>query len=300
MTKVASSALCLIALFAILAPNRADAQSRYVTWVADGDRVWSAWLVADDEATYEVVAEREGLWLGSPDGLWEATEVARPGRELFCQCEGWDGFSEPPDACIYDVPVVTPGLVHLDDGIDLRADADAADLTTWGQSHRSWTLRGTVGPLVFLERCIDETACGSAHPSTTCRFELWNIALQSPVPIDEIFDDGRVPDVLYDRAMAAFAARDGVHIEPGEVFATAARVAWDAEGALRLFVQFTMPASYADSDGSWSSYSRSLELEAELPELLRTQRHTPDAVRGFWADRVAPGTQRGWSRIPAP
>lgn len=276
------------------------AQARYVVWAADGDGYWSTWIVADEIEAYRVVAEREGLWIGSPDGLWQATTVAISGQDLDCECEGWDGFSEPPDACIHRVPVVAPGLVHLIDGSNLRADAVADDGEAWGATQRSWSLRGTVGPFVLLDRCMDETLCGAAHASTTCRFEMWNLALRAPVQIDEIFDDGRVPDTLYDRALAAFTARDGVVLEPGEVTATAARVAWDPQGQLRLFIQFSMPSSYADSDGSWSSYSRSLELEADLPELLSAQRHVPAAVSAYWADRPGDGAARGWSRLPAP
>ncbi|AKU95222.1 hypothetical protein AKJ09_01886 [Labilithrix luteola] len=156
----------------------------------------------------------------------------------------------------------------------------------------SVTLLFTLGPLLFIEEQTYEYSCG-AHGSISSAFIVWDANEGKAVNVLD-----RLPDepALIKRAepkLEADALEAGGPLgqEPPQITEL---LPVFRDGQLRFEAQITTSSCYACSDGLWSSYTRSVRLEAEPPPVVAPWIAVPPTVAAFARDHKDV-TIGGWS-----
>lgn len=172
---------------------------------------------------------------------------------------------------------------------DTFTPVDAQDAV--GTFRHHVTLIGIVGSWALISESEWGYSCG-AHPSEAHAFSVWDLEKGSRVNWMD-----RVPHVERLRRTAITKLlEDEAFIEMGEAHETeltALRLQFDPERGLSLRYQFTAPTCYACSDGMWSSYTRSVDVDGE-PMALPQQAPLPASVRQWLAEHPQIGV-RGYS-----
>ncbi len=147
----------------------------------------------------------------------------------------------------------------------------------------------SIGPYLFVRQSTYSYACG-AHGATSAEAAVFDVERGEPI---ELGPSAAEAIELKKRAAKAFAVdADGDETTPDdEVGITEARVDWTG-GRLGFAYQLTTSTCFACGDGAWSSYTKSVALDApSLPPALAGHREVPAPVKRWLA--AHPGVTLG-------
>jgi hypothetical protein len=245
-----------------------------VLWTADSEGRLRSWWLRGDDLSNRPVGAVEGLVLplGGRVWVWREEQV----QVALCDCEAWtagdlEGTCPPSGETARGTfarleDLVTGELLEL-----LPAPVtETADGPAFADFGFGMEPVGAVGPYLFVRGHERSLGCGAAHHFAASTFAV--IDLISGAAVDILSADERAAIEAGERE-AAFAAMRGDPLVPvrkaADLELTAIEPTWVTGIGLRLRYQFTAGASFADSDGNWGSYSRSISVPARgLPLML--------------------------------
>ncbi len=308
-------------------PEAAGAgKDNYLVFAAAQDgKTRTSWIVADDgPAGYREIAARGELVVAAGEHVfgWRTRKVLA--NQCDCQClenAGGDQLAQgSPQVALCERPVD----VQVDELVDLTGqtssfalpDGKPLDLDSkceMGEDSENQSQEecraaplGAVGPFLFVFDSCYGYYCGAAHGQMGAGFRVVDLRDRRIVPVLSAEEAASFARQALPAALAAFRAEgtsdDGDYVyapDTAELTLQAPRFA--ADGTLVLDLQFTADASYAESDGRWSSYSRSVSVPAPTLPARLAPLTTPPPVARWMAAHVAkaPSTVRGWSRVEA-
>lgn len=165
-----------------------------------------------------------------------------------------------------------------------------------GEFDHSSSLRGSLGPYLFVLTQTFTYACGAAHPARWAMFDIVNARTGGKDSLLSLAGLARMERDLLPAAVAVFNSPDSEEVFNADSATLTALLPSFTEGRLALSYQFTASTSYAGSDGLWSSYTRSVMVPGrEVPEALRDYEGVPQPVQDFWR-ASPPGEAAGWSQ----
>lgn len=243
------------------------------------------WIRSGGVATTKVIDD-EGRVLDSLDGIVLATPrgVVRVRSEAVAvptePCEAFDDRGDPlPREQWYPPGEGESTKLSLvgPDGTKVLAEVSLDDGAN--EVKHSAEVIASVGPYLFVRESTYTYACG-AHGFSGASAKVYDVARGEEVAVEP---GPREAEALRKRAVKALTTDDG--FDPGdgqsEVQLTQTLVDWRA-GSLAVQYQFTAGTCYACSDGAWSSYTKSVALDAPgLPRALAAHREVPMAVKTF-------------------
>ena len=138
-----------------------------------------------------------------------------------------------------------------------------------GEDAENWMAQtmvaGSVGPLVFVQRCEYAYSCGAAHPNSGCQFTIWDLASQETRALAEVTGGVAFDNTQMGTAREALAAYIGY---PPEELAVTGLWPNLTEGEAGWTYRLTTEACYACSDDAWSSYTASALTPGPPPPAL--------------------------------
>jgi len=264
--------------------------------IARDRAVVRAW-VREMDAVRTVSLDASGNEIGTESGIVLATKggVARVIKERVAvtteRCEEFDdqGDPLPRDQWGPAGPGEGTRLTLLLPGNRKVVLADPEAMEGASEIDHTADVVASVGPYLFVRQSTYSYACG-AHGATSAEAAVYDVergeeVQLGPTATEEI--------ELKKRASRAFVTDDDVD-EPtpnDEVGITEARVDWTG-GRLGFAYQLTTSTCYACGDGAWSSYTKSVSLDApSLPAALSGHREVPAPVKKWLA--AHPGATLG-------
>ena len=254
------------------------------------------------------------LLFGEDDVVWEWVEqdARMPVVATRNIDELWEADNPAVELGVAYVPVRDAYLLDLKTGkkrnslLSRKYDAFTLDPTS-GQTGlfesmgwiRETNLLPSVGSWV-LRLDLDNQFHGGAHNHWSCNFECVDALERGEVDlaleIRELVD--RNPE-LHAHAMRQWIAenvQDDSGDTPAKLDLTKFECNFNGNGALSLVLQFTGETYFANSDGRWDAYTRSVEISTGLlPPSLQKYAQLPVAVADWLADH--PLKIVGWSRL---
>jgi hypothetical protein len=171
---------------------------------------------------------------------------------------------------------------------------EAREASDWEENA---TLRGSLGPYLFVERSMYSYHCG-AHGGSQHEFFVIDARTGNPV---EMYAQDELPALdsgMAGRARAALVeATDGESLLFGDEVSYTLSVPVLGAGGVRLSHQWTAGTCYACSDGAWDSYTVSTQIETDaLPAILAAHAAGAAEVVRFVASEYEGITVHGVSR----
>ncbi len=255
-----------------------------VLWTARSDGRQESWWVRGSSLDNQVVAAVEGLVLPL-DGrvwVWRAEKVPI----VLCDCPAWE-VAGMESACPASAETAHGTYARLEDLVTgevleiLPAPVtDTEDGPAFADFGFGMEPVGAVGPYLFVRTYEQSLGCGAAHHSWASTFTAFDISAGEPVDILAAHERAAVEN---NEREAAFSAMRGDPLAQAQSAAdlelTAIEPTWVTGAGLQLRYQFTAGASFADSDDSWGSYSRSISVPAKgIPEALLPFALLPQAL----------------------
>ena len=139
-------------------------------------------------------------------------------------------------------------------------------------------LVGSLGPLLFIEQGESTYNCGAAHGGHSASFLVWDAERAEAVDVLKDLPDEQE---IFARAVEAFAAAEEPEKVDDQSFEITELRPVFHDGELSFEAQVTIDACYACSDGNWSSYTKSVRVPAEIPEVAVPYAHVPPEVARF-------------------
>jgi hypothetical protein len=233
-----------------------------------------------------------------------------------------DSDTEPKMVPAIDLEL---SLIKSDqDGKQHKTILIKAEDSEGGSSSTELEVFGLVGPWLFVERRVFFDVCGAPHGVVP--HELLVVNLETAAAIAAYRGQKKSEmekDVLGEGASSGAANPSSITLFTEKEY-RAVLNAWgkkalkDIEVAenvndinvtrvkpvvsrdrLGIEILLTAPTGYVDSDGEWSSYTRSAAYPApNVPELLKPYQDIPPAVLKWWKTSKA-GSYPGWSMAPS-
>ena len=274
---------------AAVAPERRDP---FLFWGTDeAGLIYSIW-VSEGAGGLERI-EASGVVVASDGALWHWVEEEQP-LSIALDCETLEETATGTTTGVNVFLDRVGGGARLD---LLASNAMAArEAADWEESVE---LLGSVGPYLFVRRSVYSYHCG-AHGGIEHEFFAIDVRTSNPVELVAETDREALSPML-DRARATLATEtDGDSLMFGDELTHT--MYWPAfeERGLHMMHQWTGEACYACSDGDWSSYTVSTQIEdAQIPaELAPHAAGIDDALRWLRAE-LPELTIRGVSRPKA-
>jgi hypothetical protein len=262
-----------------------------VLWTARGDGRLESWWIRGSSLDSRALAAVDGLVLPL-DGrvwVWRAEKVPI----VLCDCAAWEEAGLE-GGCPPSAELAHGTFARLEDlvsGEVLEFLPAPVTETEEGPVFADFGFGiepvGAVGPYLFVRGYEQSLGCGAAHHSWASTFEVFDLAAGEPV---EILGADELAAIDRGEREAAFAAMRGdplVSVKKAEdLELTAIEPTWVTGAGLSLRYQFTAGASFAASDDSWGSYSRSISVPARgIPAALLPFAALPAALE----NSVLPG-----------
>jgi hypothetical protein len=244
-------------------------------WVREMDRTRT--LALDSEGN--VVGTIDGIAIMTKKGLVRVTETKVPVATQPCERFDDKGNELPRDQ--WDPPQAgeaTRMSLATAEGSVPFVSPEAGDGAN--ELQHSAEIVASVGPYLFVRESMYAYACG-AHGFTSVSAMVYDVEQRAEVPMAPAKSDEAA---LRKRAALALTSDDGFDPD-GEagVELTEAQPEWKG-ASLSLKFQFTAGTCYACGDGAWSSYTKSVALDAPaLPRELAPYANPPEAVRKYLA-----------------
>jgi hypothetical protein len=234
-----------------------------------------------------VLASRPGIVFAVPGGLYEIEEreVALP----TCDCDAWEAAEGkgPCPARVDGGLARTLVAVRRPDGEEIpiaeAPAAEGADGPAFGELESAAAVFASMGPYLFVRTDTRTLACGADRGDATADFSVFDIVAGRTV---ELLSDAEREAVLGREQAAAFelfagdTLADAAHPEDLELTAMTPVIVPGAGIGLRY--QFTARSSFAAADGTWSAYTRSVDVPAAvLPAAVAPFAAIPDALHSF-------------------
>jgi hypothetical protein len=268
----------LFVLLAVVAPaSTASGQPAGEVLVISRDAagaLTTTWLRGPDA---EIVAGRPGALMAAGGTLWSLEPVV-VGVEL-CNCHlgpGEIGCHGTVSSRVSMVKLASVDGTTLIEPSDVRALFEETTELDSGT-----TLLAVTGTLVFVDSATWAMGCGAAHGYAGYSFAVYDLAARAEVELYDVEERAALEATLGPVAIARLVEAGWL---PFDETARLTRLvpAYDAEGALRVELQLTVPTDYASSDDAWDSYTISALLEApSLPAALAPYSDLPAAARAF-------------------
>lgn len=267
-------------------------------------------VIAPGSNGYEVVARSlPGLYFGHGPRVWEWATVTHRVPVATCHdtagrfLDPWDDDTAETTSAV--APLDVGLLVCLNDGVVL--DATRPDWLfeereeLWLPIRRWLSSRPlpACGQFAAIFAESNTYTRGAAHQNGEATFGLFDLggatAVDHAGEVEAMFR--RHPDLCAKRDQEWLAQGDGEGaLEPPELALTLFEYAFPAAGRVVLRTQWTGGACYAESDGQWDDYTRSVLVDLdEVPAELWPLGGIPTAVLEYWRD--FPEAFLGWSTI---
>ncbi len=237
----------------------------------------------------EVIEVYDELRVSTPDAVWRWTENLETVSEADCDCmmQAFNqGKTVAEGECLMTSDKTFGRLEEVDNGRSWMPDIVPED-SPESEYSPAFTVTGSVGNKVFVTTCVNQYACGAAHPAVNCHQDVVDLDTLEAVSPGEVFGE------IADPASLNFES-DEIDIDAAGV--DFVEVSTDFHGEeVRLDQLYITDTCYACSDGSWSSYTTGavvedqpivgdLASEARLPSTLAIFVKTkPDADFGGWS-----------------
>jgi hypothetical protein len=267
------------------APPAPQASASALVWARAGGVV-RTWTI-DDEG--RALSSEDGIRIAAGGGVWR---WAREERSFTLRtCAEILGEEEAGALLIDTTRPAAPGHAlearFDEEGTDHKdvvvKEPEAETIDQAAELDHGAEILGSVGPYVFVRESARTYGCG-AHGYTNASFLVWDLERRAPF-------DWRSAAQGYAREDEARGAMGTDPIEPSvpadppeSVELTMIAPRWSG-GGLTLDLQYTADTCFACSDDAWSSYTRSVRLEADAPlPPFAAYASLPPSVARFAAD----------------
>lgn len=271
------------------------ASAHYLVWWAVEEGGFTTALIREDAdgPRPETLAEGDGLFIATADGIWSWEESYADTRQADCSCVMEQDIMADgvPDECAVQREVTRASLARLDGADSKQFHVTEVDDSVEGEYETHPQPTGSFGDVVTVTECSYTYGCGAAHGSVHCRFVAYDLGAGEELAATDLVEPLSQADQLAILRSQDPETEVGVESLIGlvEVDPT-----WDESGAASLSATYAASTCYACSDGEWSSYTFTATDERATPKYAIED--APSAVLEAW--RSSPG-YRGWSRIAA-
>ena len=257
-----------------------------------------------DALDWRRAAQRRDTLIAVGPDLWRVTTEPASGTYNDCWCLNrlYGRLDREPTlaeerSCSHKGTWMRPVAVRVGDGLKRTLSDNDPDLTGEdGMSEPIFELLGVAGTKVLLVGRHFSYACGAAHGEGSAELSVTDLATGLREPLwtteEELRVAGALRPTLIEKAVAAGMQTREEFDDLPIIGAPALRPRWTG---LRFTPDWLLSwwACFADSDGIWRSYSRSLWLPAgaAMPAALSTYNLSP-ALAGLTVaapDAVAVG-----------
>lgn len=258
-----------------------------LVWTFDPRREPSTHWLRGNRAGGGILASREGLVLTAGEGVWDLSwrDVDVP----LCDCDRWneadlEGNCPPSeDVAIASIPVLTD-LVSGEEILPIEApDTEPEDGPVDVELQYHVDLLTSVGPFLFFRYGQHGLGCGAAHDTWAEEFLVFDLAAGEPTDLLTDAEREAVNEGERAEAYEQIRADNLVAVEgPDDLDLTVIEPVMVPGMGLAFRYQFTASSSFADSDGNWGAYSRSVVVPAsEVPAALQPYMLLPPALASF-------------------
>lgn len=258
----------------------------YLVWVRD---------TTDEASTYRI--DEEGRVLERLDGI----HIAVDGAEWGWQKERVTVRTQVDDeGCVIDDEVESESFVTRASLV--RADGESTQVIVAppmptdeaSDYEHVVTLVRSVGPLLFVRQATYVYGCG-AHGNLGAQAFVWDARQNAEVELAH--EIANLEALRSEATRMLEASDDAMPTEEDEVGLAELLPRFAPDGGLELSLRFTGFACYACSDEDWSSYTKSVFLNApSLPATLAPFAEVPAGVRTFLAEH--PELELGGFSVP--
>jgi hypothetical protein len=256
----------------------------YLVWHEGSDGAANTLLVQCESDRANVIGKRPGKYVCDGERLMEWRHSS---HEI--EVPDWDSLDRDRYVATRHkrITIKDAMLLDYDTGNTVRVSPveprERADDFTF-DIERNTRLVGSLGPFLFVTEQV-WAFTGGAHGNTGARFNV--IDARTGLPVEALSPSEFETHFDRERAVAIEAHRTNEHVTSGwlteqklqEASLTQYRPVLDGTGHPAIEAQITFGASFAASDGRWSSYSESERIVSErVPEPLEALASLPPPI----------------------
>lgn len=258
-----------------------------IVWTYDQDRKISSYWVRANEITGILVASRTGMLFPIDTSFWELQQdmIEFP----LCDCEQWRQNSmrgSCPEASTIGQGNVLK-FVDMISNRELEIVPKKEIYKDIGFGDREYSfdvsLAGSIGPFLFVLFNVERIPCGANRKSSSSEYYIIDMRKEVQVDILEPLEWQRIAEEEQTEAFEQLQSDPNLDLRsPKDLCLTGIKPLFLSDRGLTVGYMFTSNASFADSNGNWSSYSRSTTVAAKhVPTALSPYIRVPLAVHRF-------------------
>jgi len=182
--------------------------------------------------------------------------------------------------------------------VDTLLSAQGIAEVPYGEFRFGTSLIGSMGPYLFIQYTMELQACSDKDPTLYEGFVVFDMEQEKEVQILSPEERSRILETEQIQAFEKMHGDPVMEVEKSEQLTLSGvkPVLFPGIG-LVVYYQFTADTSFSDARNNRSSYTRSVEIPAQvLPELLTPYAHLPPVMHALsvLGDEVQVG---GWTPV---